>query len=145
MIELELPYAPTLNHFKRPGRIIRTKGGKTFQQRITTPETKAFYMHVWQAVVAMRAHKGLQSFGDSLLEMEIDVYPPDKRRRDIDNLAKSVLDALQKAGLYDDDYQICRLVIQRMDIFPKGRIVVRIKARECPYFCAGEKCVDDNS
>ncbi len=41
------------------------------------------------------------------LMVEIIMYPPDKRKRDMDNIKKALFDALQHAGLYKDDYQIC--------------------------------------
>jgi crossover junction endodeoxyribonuclease RusA len=47
------------------------------------------------------------------LAVEMLLYPPDRRRRDIDNTAKALLDALQHAGVYTDDSQIDRLVIER--------------------------------
>jgi crossover junction endodeoxyribonuclease RusA len=40
------------------------------------------------------------------LMVEIIIYPPDKRKRDIDNIKKALFDALQHAGLYEDDSQI---------------------------------------
>lgn len=36
-------------------------------------------------------------------------YPPDRRRRDIDNPIKSVLDALQHAQVFTDDRQVREL------------------------------------
>jgi Holliday junction resolvase RusA-like endonuclease len=32
---------------------------------------------------------------------------------DVDNYGKSVLDALQDAGLFDDDKQVCKLVVEK--------------------------------
>ena len=40
--------------------------------------------------------------------------PKDKRKRDLDNLCKSSLDALQAAGWYKDDSQIDQLTIIRL-------------------------------
>ena len=40
------------------------------------------------------------------LMVEIIIYPPDKRKRDMDNIKKALFDALQNAGLYKDDCQI---------------------------------------
>ncbi len=37
------------------------------------------------------------------LAVQIEVFPPDHRRRDIDNLQKALLDALQHGGAYFDD------------------------------------------
>ena len=56
----------------------------------------------------------------------MDAFPPDKRRRDLDNLGKSVADALQDAAVYEDDSQIDLLLSRRRELFPGGRIDVRV-------------------
>jgi crossover junction endodeoxyribonuclease RusA len=43
------------------------------------------------------------------IAMWIHATPPDRRRRDIDNILKAPLDALEKAGVYKDDSQIEQL------------------------------------
>jgi crossover junction endodeoxyribonuclease RusA len=56
----------------------------------------------------------------------MDAFPPDRRRRDLDNIQKPVLDALQHAGIYQDDSQIDLLVTKRCMPAPGGRLLVRI-------------------
>ena len=51
---------------------------------------------------------------DSRIKLIIEAYPPDKRKRDLDNLFKSLLDSLQFARVFPDDNQIDILYIQRM-------------------------------
>lgn len=46
------------------------------------------------------------------LQAELHLYPPDRRRRDWDNFQKGVWDALQHAGIYLDDSQVRRAVIE---------------------------------
>ena len=58
--------------------------------------------------------------------LEIEMYPPDKRRRDVDNILKPVLDALQHGGVYDDDSQVVGLWIVRKDVVPRGALIVRV-------------------
>jgi crossover junction endodeoxyribonuclease RusA len=60
------------------------------------------------------------------LDVRINLTMPDRRRRDLDNAMKPLLDALQHAGVYEDDSQIDRLLIERN---PNGtpRAVIEIK------------------
>lgn len=61
------------------------------------------------------------------LAIEITVYPPDRRRRDIDNVQKSLLDALQHGGAYHDDSQIVRLEIEKREPVRGGKTIVSIR------------------
>lgn len=47
------------------------------------------------------------------LAMDIYVTPKDRARRDMDNLEKCLLDALTKAGVYKDDFQLDDVRIRR--------------------------------
>lgn len=127
MIEIELPYPPCLNHYKMPGRLVKTRTGKVYQSRINTPETTRYYFAVSSIIFRMRRSEGLKCFGDATIGMEVYAYPPDKRKRDLDGILKVLLDAMQKAGLYNDDYNIARLYVERKDIIPSGKVIVRIR------------------
>ena len=61
------------------------------------------------------------------LRVELLLYPPDRRRRDIDNYAKSLLDSLTKAGVWEDDSQIDELTIKRCEIIKGGYVDVSIR------------------
>ena len=50
----------------------------------------------------------------------------DRRRRDIDNIAKALLDALQHGGVYIDDSQIVDLRIKKADPVEGGSTLVQI-------------------
>lgn len=45
--------------------------------------------------------------------MTITANAPDLRKRDLDNLLKQTLDALQHAGIFKDDGQIDQILIRR--------------------------------
>lgn len=61
------------------------------------------------------------------LKCEITLHEPDRRRRDLDNFCgKALLDAMQKAGLYEDDSQIDSIVINRGEVVKGGLVKVRI-------------------
>lgn len=54
------------------------------------------------------------------------VFPRDKRKQDIDNRVKATLDALQAAGLFENDEQIDDLHVTRGGIVKGGRIELMI-------------------
>lgn len=60
------------------------------------------------------------------LAVHVTVHPPDRRRRDLDNAMKALLDALAHGGAYEDDSQIDRLEIVRGAVVPGGKVIVRI-------------------
>lgn len=60
------------------------------------------------------------------VEVRIAAYPPDGRRRDIDNIAKAALDALTHAGVWDDDVRVAVLHVSRCPPVPGGRLIVTV-------------------
>jgi crossover junction endodeoxyribonuclease RusA len=63
------------------------------------------------ATVLTQAIKGVEKC--DRLNIKIDLYPPDKRKRDIDNMLKPLLDSLQNAGIIFDDAQFDKLCVER--------------------------------
>jgi crossover junction endodeoxyribonuclease RusA len=61
------------------------------------------------------------------LAVHITACPPDNRRRDLDNLLKATLDAMQHAGLYDDDSQIDSLKITRGPVEKPGCLRITLE------------------
>jgi len=73
----------------------------------------------------------------------MDAFPPDRRRRDLDNLQKSTLDALEHAGLYEDDSQIDLLIARRCEVAPGGKLIVRMMEMPLQYCpICGQPCVN---
>lgn len=59
------------------------------------------------------------------LYMSIAAFPPDRRKRDLDNLGKSLADSLMHAGVYFDDSQIDHLEFLRKSVQKgDGRVIV---------------------
>ncbi len=112
MLELELPYPPSVNHYwRRVGtRTLISRGGRAFRQQ----------------VCSILALKGVRPVAGALL-VEVIASPPDRRRRDIDNIQKALLDALQHGGAYHDDSQIVRLTTEKSEPIAGGKTIVRIR------------------
>ncbi len=122
---LTLPYPPSAN------RYWRHVGHRTLISR----EGRAFRRNV----CALLGGSGRPPISGRIA-LAMDAFPPDRRRRDLDNLQKPTLDALQHAGVYLDDSQIDLLLTQRKDVVPGGRLridVVELPLCRCPL-CGSE-------
>lgn len=115
MVELRLPYPPSVNHYWRHvgSRVLVSAEGRAYRQAVALIVRMAKYITLTQR-----------------LSVEILLHPPDARRRDIDNTAKAVLDALRDARLYEDDSQVDELVIRRREKRDGGSCTVRIDLME---------------
>jgi Holliday junction resolvase RusA-like endonuclease len=110
--EVELPYPPSINHYwRRVGpRTLISREGRRFRQRV-------------MAILAALRIEPLHG----PLAVDVEVHPPDNRRRDIDNVQKALLDALQHGGAYLDDSQVVRLAIVKREPVVGGKTLVRIR------------------
>ncbi len=117
-MRIQLPWPPTVNtYWRRPtegplaGRTLISAKGREYRAAV--------------CVAALTA--GITRFGPARVGVVIHCFPPDARRRDLDNLPKSVLDALTLAGVWNDDSQIDDLRIVRHHRIAKGLIEVVIE------------------
>ena len=113
---LELPWPPSVNHYYRHvgPRVLISKEGRLYRDAVATRIRSA----------------GVEKF-DGDVELSIQLYPPDNRRRDVDNVLKCVMDTLTIGGLYDDDSQVKQLKIVKLEPMPPdGLAVLQIKAYE---------------
>ena len=60
------------------------------------------------------------------LAARIWLQPPDKRRRDVDNFSKPILDALTHAGAWEDDSQIMHLDVVMCEPVKGGGVTVQV-------------------
>ena len=113
-MQFTLPFPPSANHY------YRRVGPRTLISR----EGRAYRKNVC-ALLAGNGPRKPPAGGRIALAM--DAFPPDRRRRDLDNLLKSTQDALEHARIYGDDSQIDLLAVQRRSVLPDGQIVVSIE------------------
>ena len=116
MLFLNLPFPPSMNTYWRNFR------GRT----ILSPAGREFKAAVADYVVEYRVPK----LGDSKLRISMVLFPRDKRKIDNDNRIKAVLDALQDAGVFNDDFQVDELSIVRGKPIKGGAIRVMIEQIE---------------
>ena len=111
MIELNFPYPPSVN----------TYWGFKGSRRFLTKKANDF-----KSIVNLSSK--MARFGADKVGIEILLHAPDRRRRDIDNICKPIFDALQAAGVFDDDSQVDQLMVSRGSVIKGGACVVKIKS-----------------
>ena len=118
--EFSIPYPPSVNSLYRS-----VARGRGHVQVVKSTEGKRFYI---------RARKAIRSqLGETLkptkerVGVTVFAFQPDKKQRDIDNLFKATLDAMN--GLvYDDDHLIDDLRIIRAEVDRKNpRLEIIVK------------------
>jgi len=124
-MQVELPFPPSVNHYYRHvgPRVLISREGRAFRE----------------TVCAILARLGVRRMSGPLAVVT-DIYPPDNRRRDLDNTQKALLDAMQHGGAYEDDSQVALLASLRREKTFGGKVAVRIDAfplHRCPL-CGAE-------
>jgi crossover junction endodeoxyribonuclease RusA len=110
VISLTLPFPPSGNTYYRNfrGRMVLSAAGRKYREK----------------VAEIVAEQGKKQFGR--LAMFATLYPPTKRTYDADNRIKALQDALQFAGVFDDDEQIDALAVFKDEVVKGGMCKVVI-------------------
>ena len=115
---LSLPWPPSNNRYYRhigkgplAGRVLLSEEGRLYRKAVDAVVRQARARKAW----AMR------------LRIDVAAYPPDKRKRDLDNMLKACLDALQASGVFESDSQIDDLRIWRGERVVGGQLTVTVE------------------
>ena len=114
--EITLPFPPSTNTYWRSigrGRVIISKRGREYREEVV------YACIVERGAIAPDPMEGR-------LVVTIEAIAPDKRRRDLDNMLKAVLDSLEHAKVYENDSQIDDLRITRLPPRKPGKIIVTV-------------------
>ncbi len=116
LIQIALPWPPSTNtYWRHPTR------GPLAGRHLISEQGRAYRATVIGIAPRLQLAGRLAVHGT--------VTPPDRRRRDIDNLLKSLLDSLTHAGVWLDDEQIDDLRITRSQAGKGGQVIVEITER----------------
>lgn len=112
---LSLPYPPSVNHYWRKwhNRMVISRQGREYRTVVC-------------GLLAGGRGGARKPPAGGRVALCMDAFPPDRRRRDLDNLQKPTLDALQHAGVYEDDSQIDLLLTRRREPVENGRLEIRL-------------------
>jgi crossover junction endodeoxyribonuclease RusA len=116
LLSITLPLPPSVNTYwrKSPHGMYITQQGKDFRQSVA------------EIIADQKALK----FGRARLFMAVRLCMRDKRASDLDNRLKALCDALEHAGVFDDDEQIDELCVVRGPIVKGGQCYVMLRERE---------------
>ena len=109
-LTLTLPYPPSVNSL---WRVVRGRAILSKRARLYRANVEATVFQAGSPKITGR------------LGIIIHVFPPDARKRDLDNIPKIVLDSLQHANVFEDDSQIDELHVYRGEI-AEGQVDVRL-------------------
>ena len=112
-VVLYLPFPPTVNSYYK----VTMSGQRYLDKRVV-----GFREQVEKAINEQAPNLHL----DERLFMEVYLFPPDRRKRDVDNYMKGLLDALTKAEIWEDDCLIDQLHIYRGEIVKGGSVRVEL-------------------
>lgn len=119
MITLRLPFPPSTNTIWRSmrsgplaGRVLLSKAGREYRKAVNA------------AVAVQNARRGAIA---GRVRVFIQLHPPTRRKLDLDNRIKAVLDALTHAAVWVDDEQVDVLQITRAEIMAGGLAVVEVE------------------
>jgi len=98
-ISLVLPYPPSANTIWRhvKGKVLLSEKGRLYRRKVA---------------MSVLSQIGRSEAICDPVAISILVMPPDRRRRDLDNVLKATLDALTHAKVWGDDSQVKRIEME---------------------------------
>ena len=111
-IIIHLPWPPSMNSYYSHTRygVYLSKKGRLYKEKVTE---------------SVKEQCPAVCISDRML-IELKLFPPNKRKCDVDNYQKGLLDSLQASGLIENDNLIDQLFIYRGTPIPGGAVIVEI-------------------
>ncbi|PPX93701.1 RusA family crossover junction endodeoxyribonuclease [Cronobacter sakazakii] len=122
-MKLTLPFPPSVNtYWRAPNK------GPLAGRHLISAKGRAYQSEACAAIIEQL--RKLPKPSSAPAAVEIFLFPPDARRRDIDNYNKALFDALTHAGIWEDDSQIKIMLVEWGPVTPKGKVEITISKYE---------------
>lgn len=118
-MKLTLPFPPSVNRYWRAPNSGPLKG-----RHLISADGRKYQSAACAAIIEQL--RRLPKPSTEPAAVEILLFPPDARRRDIDNYNKALFDALTHAGVWEDDSQVKRMLVEWGPIVKGGRVEISI-------------------
>lgn len=114
MMQLTLPFPPSVNGYWRStskGVLISARG-RIFRSNALA----AIYQQLRSRPPALLTE----------LDVHLVLFPPTKAKRDLDNFQKALFDGLTHAGIWKDDSQVKRMLVEWGPVTKGGKAEINI-------------------
>lgn len=111
-VSFELPWPPSVNRYYRHvgPRVLISREGRRYR------------------MMCVSRLGGVFPKLEGKVKLTGEFYPPDARKRDLDNVLKCMIDSLVHAGLMRDDSQIKHIDVQMMSpVPPEGAVYIKLE------------------
>lgn len=110
---VDIPWPPSANRYWRnwQGRMVKSTEARNYQA----------------AVGNQSLAEKWDKFQHQRVKVFIEAFPPDKRKRDLDNVQKVTLDSFEYSGVFFNDEQVDDLRIVRREVVPGGLLRVTVE------------------
>jgi crossover junction endodeoxyribonuclease RusA len=126
MVILELPFPPTANTYYRTVRmgklcrVILSNRGRKYKEEVAREVSTIQNDNAtrWECLPFLPSDR---------LRVDIKLYAPTRRKYDIDNRIKALLDALAFAVVFPDDEAVDEITVTRQEIIKGGKVIVELQ------------------
>ncbi|MGR4048630.1 RusA family crossover junction endodeoxyribonuclease [Kosakonia cowanii] len=118
-MKLILPFPPSVNTYWRAPNKGPLKG-----RHLISADGRKYQSAACAAIIEQL--RRLPKPSTEPAAVEILLFPPDARRRDIDNYNKALFDALTHAGVWEDDSQVKKMLVEWGPIVKGGSVEITI-------------------
>ena len=123
-LDILLPFPPSANTYWRYAQFKNMK----YPMFMISKKGREYTSHVTRVIQQNNLVGAF--FNGEYLQVEIELFPPDLRKRDIDNYNKGLFDSLTKAKYWKDDKQVKKLIVEMKEKRKGGYIHVVISQLE---------------
>ena len=104
-------------------KVLGMKREETYKQALESIEKDKEFSIIEKLIIT---YKYGSEIGREKVAITIAAFPPDRRRRDLDNILKCLFDSLQHAGVFEDDSQIKQINAEMMLPQKPGYVLVQL-------------------
>lgn len=128
-MKLTLPFPPSVNtYWRAPNK------GPLAGRHLISAAGRKYQSDACAAIIEQL--RRLPKPSTTPAAVAITLFPPDLRRRDLDNYNKALFDALTHAGVWEDDSQVKRMLVEWGPVVSKGKVEITIT----PFTQEVDKC-----